>query len=314
LNKKELLPKISRQWDLELARWREDLPLAGSPERTTWRCVVETADDRLFVLEKIASRDYGRKRQIAAALEKLKRNGLEQIAPYLPDKSGETIPLVAHGLWQLSPFVPGVDLRRPEYAGERWRGGVAADFLIRLDEVSSSCFSKSRAATFSLPAYIRNLMATLSSNRPDIAQTYRPFREHLEEKLFPIIDRLPVAFCHGDYHPLNIIWGEHTIRAVIDWEFCGFKPEMYDLANLAGCLGMEDPHSISGSFVEQLAGKLKRSGTFAEFSWRTLPDLILAIRFAWLSEWLRKNDRPMIRMEADYMALLLEELGGLLAF
>ncbi|BBO77311.1 hypothetical protein DSCW_47280 [Desulfosarcina widdelii] len=34
--------------------------------------------------------------------------------------------------------------------------------------------------------------------------------------------------------------------------------------------------------------------------------LMLAIRFAWLSEWMRKNDRPMIQLEADYMSLLLD--------
>ena len=32
---------------------------------------------------------------------------------------------------------------------------------------------------------------------------------------------------------------------------------------------------------------------------------MLAIRFAWLSEWMRKRDRLMIRMEADFMSLLL---------
>ena len=105
---------------------------------------------------------------------------------------------------------------------------------------------------------------------------------------------------------LNIIWGQGSIQAVIDWEFCGTKPEIYDLANLLGCLGMEDPQSLYGPFVHRLIGRLRRSGIFADISWSALPDLMLAIRFAWLSEWLRKNDRPMIRLEADYMSLLME--------
>ena len=35
-----------------------------------------------------------------------------------------------------------------------------------------------------------------------------------------------------------------------------------------------------------------------------LPEFIIAIRFAWLSEWLRKKDNDMISLECDYMDLL----------
>jgi homoserine kinase type II len=110
----------------------------------------------------------------------------------------------------------------------------------------------------------------------------------------------------GTLHPINIIWGNRSIRAVIDWEFCGTKPEIYDLANLLGCLGVENPQSLDGPFVHQV---IRRMRTIRRILWPelgALPDMMLAIRFAWLSEWLRKDDLPMIRLEADYMALLLE--------
>lgn len=136
--------------------------------------------------------------------------------------------------------------------------------------------------------------------------------DHLEAHLFPLHDQLPMGFCHGDFHPLNIIWGKSDIRAVIDWEFCGIKPEIYDLANLLGCLGMEDPRSLTGPFAGRLLHWLKQARCFKDASWRALPDLILAIRFAWLSEWLRKKDRPMIRLEADYLALLLKHRATLI--
>jgi homoserine kinase type II len=75
---------------------------------------------------------------------------------------------------------------------------------------------------------------------------------------------------------------------------------------------MEDPRSLSGPFAGRLIGRLKEAGIFDDPSWRALPDLTLAIRFAWLSEWLRKNDAPMLRLEADYMALLLNHKTTLL--
>lgn len=302
----DLLARVSRQWGLEFVRWREDLSLAGSPERTRWRCVVESRDARLYVLEKITSRVYGRKRRILSTLQQLDAFGLHALAPYLPDTSGEMIPLIDHGLWQLCPYVAGIDLDRPAYAMDKWRGDAAADFLVRMNGICSQHRLTPSPPTFSLSEYIRDLFTVLSKNEPATAKGCLPFLDRLERNLFPTMDQLPLGFCHGDYHPLNIIWGAGTIRAVIDWEFCGIKTEAYDAANLIGCLGMEDPQSLSGPFVCRLVRRLRDSGIFAEESWKALPDLILAIRFAWLSEWMRKNDRPMIQLEADYMSLLLD--------
>jgi homoserine kinase type II len=193
-----------------------------------------------------------------------------------------------------------------------WRGDAAAAFLIRLHRISSQSCMLKRTPSFSIADFCIELYTTLSRKHPEIAETYRPFMDHLQTHFFPIHDRLPTGFCHGDCHPINIIWGKQSIRAVIDWEFCGNKPEIYDLANLLGCLGMEDPQSLSGPFVSRLISRLRRSGIFSDESWNALPDLMLAIRFAWLSEWMRKDDRPMIQMEADFMALLLTHGPSLL--
>ncbi len=304
MNETDLLAAISKQWGLDLVRLRPDLPLAGSPERTAWRSVVEAADQGLFVIEKLPSSHYSRKRRIAKVLHELRKLGLQTVVPYLPDTGREFIPLIAHGLWQLCDYVGGVILDRPAYVMDGWRGDATAKFLIRLHAICSNDPAVFETPPFSITAYTRKLFATLRQRDPDVAERYRPFVDHLENGLFPILDKLATRFCHGDLHPINIIWGRRSIRAVIDWEFCGTKPEAYDLANLLGCLGMEDPQSLSGPFAYRLISRLKRSGIFSDASWNALPDLMLAIRFAWLSEWMRKNDRPMIRLEADYMALL----------
>jgi homoserine kinase type II len=310
LNPQDLLAAASLRWARNLVRLRPDLVLAGSPERTAWRSVVEAEDGRLFVLEKIPSRGFGRKRRIAATLRWLVDFGLQQVVGYLPDVEGETISLVNqgqwHGLWQLCPYVEGVSLERPGYAMDGRRGDAAAAFLLRFHDICNRHPMATDEAPFSIMTYCRELFATLSLRHPQMANEYKPFMDHLEKHFFPVHDRLPTGFCHGDFHPLNIIWGNTEIRAVIDWEFCGTKPETYDLANLLGCLGMEDPQSLDGPFAGQLIQRLRKAGIFSDTSWQALPDLMLAIRFAWLSEWLRKNDRPMIRLEADYMALLLD--------
>jgi homoserine kinase type II len=305
LNESDLLAAISRQWEINVDRLRPDLPLAGSPERTSWRSVVQSVDRQLFVLEKIPSTIYGRKRRIAGVLQGLSELGLQEVAPYLPDAGGEFIPLINHGLWQLSPYVGGVVLDRPAYVMDGWRGDAVSEFLIRLHAISAENPAAFETPAFSVAAYTRDLFATISQRNQKVAERYRPFMDHLERQLFSADNQIPTHFCHGDLHPINIIWGKGSIRTVIDWEFCGTKPEAYDLANLLGCLGMEDPQSLGGPFVRRLISRLKKSGIFSDESWNALPDLVLAIRFAWLSEWMRKKDKPMIQLEADYMSILL---------
>ena len=127
----------------------------------------------------------------------------------------------------------------------------------------------------------------------------------------PMYEKLPVAFCHGDYHPLNIIWSTDDIKCVIDWEFSGYKSEIYDAANLIGCVGVEDPQSLTGNLVKSFIADMKRAEIISNISWRYLVEFIIALRFAWLSEWLRRRDTEMIRLELDYMRLVIENKSSL---
>ncbi len=133
-----------------------------------------------------------------------------------------------------------------------------------------------------------------------------PVLAFLEECFMSVCDSLPVGFCHGDYHPLNIIWGKENILSVIDWEFLGIKPEIYDLVNMVGCLGIEHPSSLVGDLVRRLIARLKAADLYSDVSWRHFLEFVVAMRFAWLSEWLRKDDREMIGLELDYMGLLIQ--------
>lgn len=310
-NEKAMLAAVSQQWGLDIVRRRVDIPLAGSPERSAWRGVLETRDQRLFVLERIHSAMYDRKQRIARTLQVLYDRGLRRIIPYLPDRDGDPLPLIRHGLWQLSPYIGGVVLNRPAYATDGWRGDEAGEFLAQLHRFASPPPVETPSPVFSIARYIEDLLTTLQRRHPAVADRYRPFVAHLRTTLFLHIDDLPRGFCHGDVHPINIIWGRRSIRAVIDWEFCGIQPEIYDLANLLGCLGIEDPGSLDGPFACRLIDRLRRSAVYQEASWKALPDLMLAIRFGWLSEWLRKGDQPMIHLEADYMAILMRRTQDL---
>lgn len=76
-----------------------------------------------------------------------------------------------------------------------------------------------------------------------------------------IHDQLPLSFCHGDLHPLNVIWYQDRIKAVIDWEFTGMNPDIYDAANLVGCAGIENPNGLGMSMVKTFLVALGLNGT-----------------------------------------------------
>ncbi len=293
-------------WGLQFKAEHPEVSLAGSPERSVFRNVVEDAGGRRFVLEKIDPRMVDRKREIAAAVEYLAGQGLAGVHPYLRSRDGNFLVKAAGGFWQVSPFIDGVELQRPDYTLEAWRGRALARFLIDMKEKSEGILFGKPGRPFSIAEFTRDLMLRMTHHNPERAAAVQKAYDHVEKHLFPAHDRLPVGFCHGDAHPINVIWGDTEIRGVIDWEFSGYKPEIYDAALVVGCIGMEDPASLAGPLVMAFLDELKTAGCFDASGLAVLPEFVIALRFAWLSEWLRKKDVEMVEMETDYLHLLLD--------
>ncbi|MBW1822634.1 MAG: aminoglycoside phosphotransferase family protein, partial [Deltaproteobacteria bacterium] len=257
-------------WDLKLKKVRKDINIAGSPERCEFRIVIEDQNDRLFICEKISSAAYEHKMRIIKTLEFLVRQNLRFIQPYILNKKRKYIARNNHGLWQLTRFVDGVGLKRPEYVFHRWRGNALANFLIKLNKKSPGIDNVFPIQSFSIKNYIYELIDTIGIHEPELRILINPMVGFLEKSFMGIHDKLPQGFCHGDYHPLNVIWSTNGINAVIDWEFCGYKPEIYDVANLVGCIGMEDPESLVGDLITELIQRLRQAKLFSDLSWQYL--------------------------------------------
>ncbi len=293
-------------WDLQVKEIRKDIEIAGSPERCELRFVVQDSDDRLFVMESIFDEDIDHKLKIIFTLDFFSKQGLAGIQPYLRNVSNEYIVLCDERFWQVMPFVDGISLDRPGYVFDKWRGKVLAGFLIDMRARSENVPYFDISKTFSIKTYIYELADQIKEHELELSQRITPVIKFLEKNFMNVHDNLPAAFCHGDYHPLNIIWLSDTIKTVIDWEFLGYKPEAYDAANMVGCLGIEDPECLDEELVEDFLLKLKMSDYFSDLSFEYLFELVVAIRFAWLAEWLRLEDREMIGMETEYMCLLMD--------
>lgn len=290
-------------WSLTEAVVRNDLFISGSPERSELRFVIEN-QKRLYVIESILHEDISKKKTIIQCLNHLKDKKLNHINPYIADASGSQIISCDNRCWMLSAYVQGVSLTRPDYVFERWRANPLAEFLLELRKAASGFSLPDGSIPFSIKTYIRTLLKQIRRFQPELMIRIEAVVRFLDPGLFKCHDTLPLAFCHGDYHPLNIIWSDDDIKTVIDWEFLGIKPELYDVANLLGCIGIEDPEGLAGEMVTEFIQRIVHAGFLSDISIDTLVDYMIALRFAWMSEWLRHNDKEMIEMETVYMNLL----------
>lgn len=294
------------RWNLTVTNIRRDIPIAGSPERCEFRFVIECDDAATYLLESVFDTDIHHKLNIISCLNFLSVKKLSYINPYICSVENGYIVDCDDRFWQLSPFVEGAVLSRPEYVFDKWRGEALAGFLIELEDKSQAIPFFKNIKPFSIKNYIHNLIPRIRKNDPEVLCKIEPVLCFLEKRFMEVHDRLPVSFCHGDFHPLNIIWSKDAIRAVIDWEFLGVKPLIYDAANLAGCIGIEDPEGLAGELTFDFITALKDAGLISGLSREFFPEFVVAVRFAWLSEWLRHKDSEMIALETKYMNLLVD--------
>ena len=304
----ETLAGILARWGLRPVRLRPDLEIAGSPERSLSRAALEDADGSIHILESLDPSVIDRKRDIARTIAALHPR-LSEARPYLTLPDGDFFARAEGRFWQAAPYVEGAPLLRPDYAGEGRHARPLADLLVRLRTAAMELPERTESSPFSSTLFIRDLERKIRTREPALHARIQPAYARLEESFFPVEAGLPAAFAHGDFHPLNMIWSAEGIRALVDWEFCGMKPEVYDAALLVGCLGMEHPQFLLGDLVMELVARLRRDAGYAERTWAAFFDLVLALRFAWLSDWLRRGDAEMIDLEAAYIGLLHENRG-----
>jgi homoserine kinase type II len=303
---REALKSAAELWQVRLKKLHRNIPVQGSPERSVFRVVLEDEDGCFFVLEQISSKSLEHKRQIAGMLDFLAGQNITRVQPYRASKKGQQVMKYKNNFWQIIPFIEGVALDREKYMYEKWRGRALAAFLIELSRKSKNLPSYDTRQVFSLKDYMYKLIREINLYNKDIKDEIKDIAAFLEKDFMPAYEKLPVAFCHGDYHPLNVIWSADDIKCVIDWEFAGYKSEIYDAANLIGCVGVEDPQGLTGDLVKSFIADMKKTKIISKASWKYLVKFIIALRFAWLSEWLRRKDTEMIRLELDYMRLLID--------
>ncbi|MDI6616186.1 MAG: phosphotransferase [Syntrophaceae bacterium] len=307
----ETIRAVLSQWNLSLKTIRTDCDLQGSPERSIFRTACEDEAGRLFVVEQIAPDRRERRQLISTILDNLFADGLKQVIPYLSTPAGQSLAFCEDAWWQASPFVAGTPLDRSGYLHDAGKGESLAQFLRDLSRYAQRLFYDRNATVFSLKDYILKLEQDINRHASDVAPRFASIFDFLRRSFMDAYDTLPATFCHGDFHPLNVIWRGGAIAAVIDWEFCGLKPEIYDAANLIGCVGIEHPSGLTGDLAAAFIQSMRESSSISAASWKLFPEFAIALRCAWLAEWLRGKDEEMIDLEESYMHLLIDNLDEL---
>ncbi|QHI70523.1 aminoglycoside phosphotransferase family protein [Tichowtungia aerotolerans] len=298
--------ELLKAWGIGFAERKQDLAIAGSPERTAMRTVVRDEKGKFWILEQIEPDNLDRKQQVAENITCLSKH-IHSVHPWCRSVEKQFFQTFGNHNWMVRPYVEGMPLDRETWLNEPWRLEAMAEFLIRLQK----CSGLQSASFFSMPDYTAKRMKAWGSRYPKLAEALSPVFGRLRNGFFSVHDSLPTAFCHGDFHPLNIVWGEGHIRSVIDWEFCGIKPELYDVALLLGCIGFDDPDNLIREPAVRLVGRLKESGFGDHQSWNELTGLMATIRFGWMSEWIRRQDEESVEMEVVYIDILVDQASFL---
>lgn len=297
-------------WGLTPACPRPDLFLPGSPERCVKRLAVEDTDGRVWMLEQLRPGQWDRRERIGVLLNHLAEAGLA-VPAYRPGPDNAFAPETGGHAYQLSPFISGTPLPQPDFIEDANRGVNLSRFLVALRRHDTLATSFQNEPELALEKYVNGLMTTVRTRHPKIHEVLLPVLPVLAP-LFEAWHKLPRAICHGDFHPLNVIWSGTEVAAVIDWEFSGIRPALFDTANCLGCIGIEDPTALVRGLAPSLLHELREYDCLDDLSFALLPQLLLALRFAWMSEWLRRQDTEMIEIELRYMRLLANSIDSLL--
>jgi homoserine kinase type II len=297
-------------WGLGPGKVRDDITLPGSPERCLSRRAVEDRNGQVWMLEELRPGQADRRERIGRALAALQTSGLP-VPAYRPGPDNRYAVEMDGTHCQLSPYVPGDPLPQPEFVDHTERGQSLGQFLADLRRAGTAIRDFDREPPFILEDYVNELMAAMRPRRPEIHDALLPVLPLLTP-LFEAWHDLPHALAQGDFHPLNVIWQDRNAAAVIDWEFMGIRPALFDTANCLGCVGIEDPYALVKGLAPALLTTLKNHHCLDQKSFSLLPELTLGLRFAWMSEWLRRKDTPMTNLELRYMRLLANSLDTLL--
>ncbi len=300
------ISKVLEHFNIEFEN-TSSFEIYGAPSRSADRVVVTDKNDEKFIVEKHHFWNMGKKVKIAENINLLHSNGFEECSPYIDSVQGLSVIEFENRCWMVQKFIDHDKLHRPDYLDDGLKGKAAAETLLKMYEISSNLKMNDSIDPFSLAEHTLKTVKKIRHIHPEISAKTLDVLNIIEYSFVHLIEKMPVVFCHGDYHPLNILWDGNNVKKVIDWEFSGYRPILTDIANIIGCAGFENVSAFNRDFVRNFLEVIKNSGFLSDILFEKITLFTLGFRFSgWLNEWINDKDGAMIQREIKYLNLLRE--------
>lgn len=297
-------------WGIKLKKMDKKIDLFSSPEREFDRESFINEREDIYIVESILEEHLYHRKKLIDLYKYFDDKNFNYTKNYIKTLNGEFYYL-DEKVYLLRNYIKANSLNQEKYLKDVWRGEALAKFLIELKKVSKEISFIEKEEDINVKEHVYYLFEKLKKYRPTLAKQFEKIKFLLEIDFFEKYDSLENGFCHGDLHPINVLWGQNKIVGVIDWEFFAYKKEIYDLANLIGCMGFENPSSLIDEITIELLNNIYKSKIYDELSIQYLMEFIIAQRSSWLSLWLKKEDRDMIKEELIYMEFLVDNITNI---
>ncbi|MBA0054336.1 hypothetical protein E0L36_26835 [Streptomyces sp. AJS327] len=207
-------------------------------------------DKGSFALKEVVNTPVDKLRRSLTVLSRLKTAGLPVCAPYLSVTS-EPLVTMGHRSYCLLPWVEGAhrqgaELHRSEahalgsLLGRIHRG--LADPAVPLGHVGERPRAKGTAPEAALAEADRFLGTIARLDEPGLFdqateralhQRKRLIVEHADQRPADDAPAGPWGWTHGDFQPLNVLWRQGTVAAVLDWDRLGIRPYAEEVVRTA---------------------------------------------------------------------------------
>jgi len=138
--------------------------------------------------------------------------------------------------------------------------------------------------------------------------------KYLNDSLFPFLPYMEIKYSHGDLHPDNMLWEGDDVKAFIDFEAASLREELYDVAFLIGCVGMDDPNELKGAWIKEFLHEYWKQAEPTKLAFELLPELVIATRLRWLLIWQNNpKDKDIADMEKKLIEILIKHADDLRA-
>jgi len=175
----------------------------------------------------------------------LARSGV-QVQPPLVSENGNTWWRDGQALWEVYEYIDGRNMRDGVERDAAFLGAALGNFH-RAGNGFVLRYEKIGARGETDPEQLLLNARRLRLENPETGSVLEPYERLVVQAARDLPPdaylALPHALVHGDVQPANVLMGKDGVRAFVDFDWCAWRPRIYDLAFaiLCCCSSHEQP-------------------------------------------------------------------------